>query len=685
MRLQPKRLAILAYMAVEATRRPCRRDTLLTLFWPESDERHARNALSQALHGLRGSLGAATVRGVGAEELQVDGDEIWCDAVALEQALGDGRFQEVVDLYRGPLVDGLHVRGAAGFEEWVGRSRDRLYRHVVEAVEVLIERSERRGNVPATVAGLRRLAELSSGDEGVVRRLMRTLDRAGDRAGALRVYERLVRDLHAEAGIEPQPESVDLAARVKAGRERASLRPPTVAVLPFADLGPDGELDYFGHGLAEETIATLARTSRVRVVARTTVFAAGVADRDIRSLGAWLDVDAIVEGSVRRSGSDLRVTARLVSTSNGHALWSATYDRPWGDAVGLQEEIAEAVASRLEDRLATSRPESGPRKARAHDLYLRGLYHRRKRTRPTLAEACSCFEQCVAEHPEHAAGHAALAFTYALAGWWLFDVFPPREAYAIAQAAADRALALDDRLAEAHLAVAITRQAFEWDGPGAEAAFSRALALDPENQDALGNYAGHLALRGRFDEALAVTREAEALDPGWIMPPTALGLWMLAARRYEEAGAHLSRAVELEDRFFIPFTFLGDCHRFSGRPAASVELYRRAISLAGPEPLLLGRLACGLAEQGNVDAARDVLAELESLRVTRFVLPSILGRVRLSLGDRDAAFAAFEQAVGVRDTTMALLPVWPGFDRARSDPRYGPLLARVRLWPKVDG
>jgi TolB-like protein/Flp pilus assembly protein TadD len=683
--LQPKRLAVLSYLALEASGSPCRRDALVALFWPELDGPHARNALSQALHGLRRGLGAGVIRGGGTEELWVEPSGLWCDGSAFEAALGEGRFADAVELYAGPLLDGLHVAGSSGFEDWLSRRRARLRGRMAEALQVLVERRERAGNFTAAAESLRQLAELSPGDEAVVRRWMRALERAGDAAGALRVYDRFERELAEELDLPPSAETVRLAERLRRPPAEPSVAaPPAIAVLPFADLSPERDHEYFCHGLTEEVITALAREPGLRVTARTSVFAAGVADRDIRELGQWLGVDVVMEGSVRRSGSTLRVTAQLIDASTGYHVWSERFDRQ-GDALGLQDEIADAVAATVRERLASTpggaRPRSRTRDAEAHDHYLRGLYHRRKRTRGALAAACDCFRRCVARDPDYADGHAALAFTHALAGWWLFDVFPPRLAYPVARASARRALALDDGLPEAHLALAYTRQAYDWDGPGAEVAFARALALDPDNQDVLGNYAGHLVLRERFDEAIEVTREAERLDPGWIMPPTALGLWMLAARRYDDAEAQLRRAAELEPRFFMPAMFLGDCFRFTGRTAEAAAEYDRAVALVGREPILLGRMASAAAERGNTGMARSLVAELEAMSGTRHVLPSILARARLAMGEVDAAFRCLDRAVEARDTGLVLLPGWPGYDRIRGDPRFDALLDRVRLWP----
>jgi DNA-binding SARP family transcriptional activator len=276
MRLQPKRLAVLVWLGLEARGRPCRRDTLIAMFWPELDGARARNALSQALHGIRRAVGEDVVCGAGAEELWIDPGALGSDVEAFERALGEGRFGEAVELYVGPLLEGLHVGGAFGFEDWLSRRRERLRRRVSEALGVLIERAEREGNPAGAAERLRRLAELSPGDESVIRRWMGALSEAGDRAGALRVYERFAEDLAAEMELAPGPETHRLAERLReegaAGREDTA---PSIAVLPFADLGTEGGNEYFCHGLTEEIIGVLARERAVRVTARTSVFAAG--------------------------------------------------------------------------------------------------------------------------------------------------------------------------------------------------------------------------------------------------------------------------------------------------------------------------------------------------------------------------------------------------------------------------
>ncbi|MFQ5570573.1 MAG: BTAD domain-containing putative transcriptional regulator [Rhodothermales bacterium] len=462
--LQPKRLALLAYLALASPAGFCRRDKLLALFWPELNEEHARNALSQVVYQLRRALDNEAVISRGTEELRVSSKTCWCDAVAFENALEDDHLTEALDLYRGPLLDGLHVSEAPEFEHWLEIERERHCRRAGEAAAALSER-----------------------DEAALRRLMTVLDSLGDRAGALHAYEAFARHLAQELDLSPSTETRKLTARLRTPTDALSVLDegalPSVAVLPFANLSADPEQAYFCDGMTEEIINALAQIRGLRVAARTSVFAIQDQPFDVRTLAQKLGVDAVIEGSVRRVGKQLRITAQLIEAADGYHLWSVRYDRPLHDVFAIQDEIAQSVADAMRVELLQvpdrRQAPSPTEDMEAHALYLKGLFHRRKRTPENLKKACVCFQRAVERDPHYAQAHAALAFAYALGGWFLYDVFAPRHAYPLAREAAEKALSLNDRLAEAHLAIAYTCKAFEWDGPGAEQAFKQALTLDP--------------------------------------------------------------------------------------------------------------------------------------------------------------------------------------------------------------
>ncbi len=680
--LQPKPLALLAYLAVAGAGRSCRRDTLVGLLWPDLDETHARNALSQALYRLRRALGNGALHSRGAEEVCIETDVLWCDVLAFDEAIEKGRLDEALALYRGPFLDGFHISESSEFEHWQDVERETMRSKACRAAAELVDRNETAGNLAATAYWLRRLLDLSPSDESVLRHLMDVLSRLGDRAGALRRYGRFVRTLSEELDMTPSPETQALAARLRAqapSSATAARDTPSVAVLPFSNLTADPDQEFFCDGMTEELIHALTHIQGLRVTARTTVFALKHRNEDVRRLGLQLGVDTVLEGSVRRAGDRIRVTAQLVDASTGYHLWSERYDRPSADVLTIQDDIAESIASAFKRELTKpsgDRPRSAPGQT-AHTLYMRGLFHRRKRTSSSLEKAVACFEQAVKHDPDYAEAYAAAAYTYALGGWFIYDAFAPRRAYPAAREAAARALALDDRLSEAHMATGFTRWAFDWDWKGAEEDLKRALALDPNNPDTIGQYSSYQVVRGRVDEALDLLDKLEDLEPFWFGPKVYRGVWQLFDRRYEAAIALLREAYELEPNVFLAPFFLGDAYRFTNRPDQARTAYDSALESMGRRPLILGRIAALHAELNQQDEARSIIAELRTLSETQYVQPTIVAGIYVALHEHDAAFEWLEKAFDVRDAGLTLLRGYPLYDPLRTAPRFQSLLAKI--------
>ncbi len=685
--LQPKRLALLAFIAALSDDGPCRRDSLVALFWPERTEKDARNALSQALYQLRRALGREALISSGADDLVLSRKAVWCDIRAFRQALREDRLGEALNLYRGPMLQGLHVKDAPDFEHWLEIERERLRRSASDAASSLAEREERGGNSVGAANWLRRRLDLEPDDETALQHLMRSLEDLGDRVGALRAYDSFAARLEEEMGLRPSAKTCVIAERL---RFRSASRPEdarsaSVAVLPFANLSGDPNKEYFCDGITEEIINVLVRLSGLRVAARTSVLAMKDKFIDVQTLARKLGVRTVLEGTVRQAGTKLRITAQLIDATDGYHIWSQRYDRPTEDIFSIQDEIAKGVAHALRTELIERpnpvRPSPPTQDMEAHAFYLRAMYHRRKRTPSQIEMACGYFQQAVERDPSYAAAHAAAALTYALSGWFLYDVLAPREAYTLAREAAETALRINERLPEAHLAVACTRMGFDWDAEGAEASFKRSLELDPDNLDTIGNYAGFLVLTGRTAEAIALTEPLEILDPFWIMPRSALGIWLFSARRYEEAIERLQQAQEMEPGHFVASLFLGDAYRFKGSADAARVAYERVLERIGRRPIILGRLGELHAEVGNTEVARRILEELRTLGEKRHVLPAVIAGVYLALGDRDHAFSWLQRAYDARDTMLTLLHLWPGYDSIRSDGRFQTLVDKVGIRP----
>lgn len=684
--LQPKRLALLAYLALSMD--PCRRDTLLALFWPDLDEEHARNALSQALHRLRRTLGSGVIIGRGAEEVLLTNDVFWCDAAVFAQALKDKRLAEALDLYRGPLLDGFHLDNVPHFEHWLDTERERLRRRACEAAKALAEKEEGAGNVAGAAQWLRRLLELDPDDEFSLQRLMKTLDRLGDRAGVVRAYESFARRLASELELSPSPETQALLAKLRNRVDGVSGKALlSIAVLPFANMSTDPEQEFFCDGVTEEVINALAQVHGLRVAARTSVFRFKHQPVDLQELAQKLKVQTVLEGSVRRAEDKVRITAQLINVADGYHLWSGRYDRPLHDVFAIQDEIAQSIASTLQEKLLKKVPRQQAlpptQNMEAHALYLKGLFHRRKRSPDDLKLACSYFQQAIECDPNYAQAYAALAFTYTLGGWFLYDAFAPHDAYPQAKTALTQALALNAKLPEAHLALGYLCLAYEWDWHGAEQALRQALTLDPNNPNILGVYSSYLVLTHRFEEALELVHHVEAFEPFWIVPKWAKGIWKLAARRYDEAIYQLQQARDMEPRSPVAPLFLGDTYRFTGQLDQALVSYQQALNLMSRQPIILGRLGALYAEQNQPDKAGKILKELHVLSNTRHVLPSIFAGIYLTLKDYDTMFTWLEKAYEERDTTLVVLNTFPMFDAVRSDPRFQALLKRIGLVAKT--
>lgn len=363
--VQPKRAALLAYLALATPGEPHRRDSLLALFWPEHDVKHARNALSQALHFLRRSLGPEPLVTNKGDALSLNWKNFWCDALAFEEALEAGRPAEALELYRGDLLKGFHVVDAPEFEPWLDAERARLADRYSKALEAVAEEREAAADHEGAARLWRQLAARDLYNSRVALRLMRQLAAAGDPGGAVRYARQHQALLRKELEVAPDAEVLSLVKHLQsievsepehtssdAGNGSPCPR-ASIAVLPFLNMSPDREGEYFGEGIAEEILNGLAQVPGLQVASRTSALAFHQQHLDIRAMASRLGVRAVLEGSVRRAGDRVRITAQLINAADGYHLWSETFDRRTGDAFAVQDEISHAIVEALELRLST--------------------------------------------------------------------------------------------------------------------------------------------------------------------------------------------------------------------------------------------------------------------------------------------------------------------------------------------
>lgn len=449
----------------------------------------------------------------------------------------------------------------------------------------------------------------------------------------------------------------------------------SVAVLPFADLSPAGDHEYLSDGVAEELSTRLARVPGLKVAARTSAFTFRGTGSDARAIGRTLGVDALVEGSVRQAEGRLRVAVRLVDARNGYQIWADTWDRAGRDVLTLQDEIARSVLQALRrsatgvDTTSVAQRTIDPA---AYDLYLKGRYLWHQRTRESLTRAAAVFDEAVTLAPAYAEAHSGLADAYAVLGF--YDYLPPREAFPRAKAAATRALALDDRLAEAYASLGYVALYYDWSWADAERAFGRAIELNPSYTVAHQWFANYLVARGRFDDAVTAMRRAQQVDPLSLIASAALGWVHYYRRDFDAAIDQCRRTIELNPKFELAWLWGGWAHEAAGHYADARRMLETAAELSGRSAIALTALGRVHALSGDARGARAIVAELE--RTGSVYLPAYeMAKLHLALGERKEALAWLQRAYDQRSHSMVFLAVDPQLDPLRSDETFRSLLA----------
>jgi TolB-like protein len=469
--------------------------------------------------------------------------------------------------------------------------------------------------------------------------------------------------------------AIEASLAPAAGRER-----PSVAVLPFVNMSGSREDDYLCEGLAEEIIDALTRIPGLRVIARTSAFAVGRMGLDAREAGARLDVSSLLEGSVRRAGARVRVTAQLVTTSDGSHLWSERFDRELTDVLALEDEIAAAIAGRLRAGLhGDDRPRRRPEvDVEAHGLYLEGRYYFARGTPPALAQAKACFERAIEHDPGFALAFDSLAELY----WYLgfFGNVPPREAFAQSTWHALRALELDDSLAETHALLAMLRKELDYSWPEVDRELHRARQLNRESPLVRLRYAiSGLVPRARIDEAAAEIDAMLESDPLSIFVRWWAACMAYFGRRWPrmiDEGRHM---IALDPTQFLGHWAMGLACIERGAPDEAVRELEKAHELSGGIPFTLGFLAYVMGRAGRRGDAGKLIEQAERMAATAYVPPSTLALGYVGLGDWDAAFDRWDQAIETRDPLVMPLQTYPFFDPVRGDPRYRAMLRRMNL------
>jgi TolB-like protein/DNA-binding SARP family transcriptional activator/Flp pilus assembly protein TadD len=752
---QPKRLALLAYLAAAASPGAPgastfhRRDTLLALFWPDQDVTRARAALSRAIHYLRASLGDAVLVSRGDEELGADPDLISCDATRFRKELGNGRLTEALELYRGDFLEGFFLSDLPELDRWIESERRRFRDSAADAARSLSKSAESSGDFAMALHCARQASSYSPYDEPDARRVLMLLGRLGDRGNAIEFFERFSRRLRSDLEVDPSPETVaalnaistarhETAAASNTRLSRASTpgetaanaaptsataapgrgssrwtvaalaaagililaaalvrsefqksaaaqkppfaadKPPSIAVLPLANIGADMSAQYFSDGMTDELIATLSQVDGLRVAARTSSFVYKNQSVPLTEIARALNVNTVLEGSAWREGNRVRITLQLVRAPEGYSIWSKTYAREVKDVFALQQDIGRDVAGALKVQLVPSKAGVSGRTTdpETYDLYLWGEYYWNTRTRDGLLKAKEFFQRAIARDSSYAPAYTGLSDSYNIL--ITYDIQPrPRDIMPRSKAAALRALELDSTQSEAHAALAYVATEYEWDWKAADLHFRRALELNPNNATAHHWYSTYLLATGHVAQSLAEIDVARGLDPSSLFLRGADGVRHLMARDYATAVQQMEPALKAGAK--IPaLPWLGLAYVRLGRVQDAIDALEPASRRADVQPGVQGALAIAYAAAGRQADARALVRALETRAKREYYPRTWLARDYAALGDKDQALTWLETAYDDRDSWLIVANADPSFDSLRGEPRFRAILAKIR-------
>ena len=460
-------------------------------------------------------------------------------------------------------------------------------------------------------------------------------------------------------------------------RPAAAKEIPSVAVLPFVNLNRDEESEFFSDGITDEIINALSKVQQLRVVSRSSAFQFKGRTPDIREVGEKLKVGKVLEGSVRRAGSRVRVTAQLVNIADGFQVWSERYDRELKDVFDIQDEISRSMVEALRIKLVGEQQERlvarGTENLEAYNLYLRGLYYS---NRWLLEQGIACLEQAIAAAPNYAAAHAALAGTIGWAVVW--GVRPPKESWPQIRAAASRAVELDPDLGAAWAALGQLKGFADYQWEEAERDLRRAVDLSPGDAQVRLIYANHLMITGRNPEAEAEARRALEIDPLSPYGQTSLGWVLWFSSRFEQAIAQGRRALDLDPHYVEAYLLLLCAYSLQGSHGEAIATGEKLRSLVPDLPSGIGLLGWSYGRAGRRAEAEKLLAELNEMGKRRYVA-TYRGWIHYGLGDVEACLDGFEESYENRDQMLTNAKVNPVYEGMRQHPRFVALMKKIGL------
>jgi TolB-like protein/Flp pilus assembly protein TadD len=456
----------------------------------------------------------------------------------------------------------------------------------------------------------------------------------------------------------------------------------SLAVLPLQNLSGDPSQDYVADGMTEELIGQLSRIHGLRVTSRTSSMHFKNTQLPMREIAKMLGVDVILEGSLIREGSQVRIHAQLIRAATDEHIWTGEYQREYRSLLEVQDQVTRSIVEQIEVNLT---PEDRARLAsthpvdpEAHESYLKGLYYFNQRTADALNKSIASFQQAIAKDSGYAPAYSGLAEAYAMLGFR--GGFPSKDALSRAKTAALKAIELDNALAEPHASLAFIAETHEWDWATAEREYKRALELNPGDAQAHNWYAGYLTYTGRFDDGTSEARRARDLDPLSLPINNALAGRLLASGHYDEALQQVQETLELDGHFAPAHQSLGWVYLHAGRQDEAIREFQNALKLSGMDDTDLQLdLGFAYAVSGKRDEARRILARMEKLHEQGIVPSGSVAILHGALGESNEAFAWLEKAYEERDPQLTYIKAGRRFEPLRKDPRFKQLVRRVGL------
>jgi TolB-like protein/Tfp pilus assembly protein PilF len=502
------------------------------------------------------------------------------------------------------------------------------------------------------------------GDSATASRYIQTLPRRGYK------FLATVEALDSDGSTGGQPHGAS-------GPDPKNIR--SLSVLPLTDLSGDPAQSYFADGMTEALITSLAKIEKLRVISRTSVMQYRGTRKSLPRIARELNVDAVLEGTVLRSGERIRITAQLIHAPSDQHLWAESYERDFRDVLSLQDEIARQVARHVrimltpeeQARLEGARPVD----PQAHELLLKGRYHRNKRTEESVKKALSYFERAIANDPTWAEGYVGVADCHNMLGY--YNALSPQEAYPKSESAARKALKLEPSVAEAHAALGVVKRDYEWDWSGAEQQFQRAIELNPGCVEAYHWRGTLLGMQHRHAEALREKEKALSMDPLSAIFRGDVGRMYYFERQYDQALEHYQAALDIDPHFFFAHILLAQAYLQKGMFKPALSALKTATHLTNDSTFALARLAQGHAIAGEREKARALLKRLAGMAARKYVAPFEIALIHAGLQDHDEALAWLQKAFDQRSIWLGYLQVEPQLDPVRNDRRFQELVKRV--------